>query len=116
MKLKEFTCHLCGTVDLIRGGGAKYRCNPCRVAAGGCPGRTPQEEAHVVVARAVWNGDLQPARSFPCTDCGGAAIEYDHRDYNQPLNVDPVCRACNLRRGPAANHPTRQLSRRVAKA
>jgi hypothetical protein len=36
-----------------------------------------------------------------CVDCGAQARDYDHRDYNKPLEVDPVCRRCNLRRGPA---------------
>jgi hypothetical protein len=36
-----------------------------------------------------------------CVDCGAQARDYDHRDYNKPLEVNPVCRRCNLRRGPA---------------
>ncbi len=27
-------------------------------------------------------------------------MEYEHRDYNRPLHVDPICRRCNLLRGP----------------
>lgn len=53
------------------------------------------------VAKAIRAGALQPPRSFACVDCGAQAIEYDHRDYNRPLMVDPVCRSCNLRRGQA---------------
>lgn len=37
--------------------------------------------------------------SFKCADCIGAASEYDHRDYNHPLKVVPVCHSCNIRRG-----------------
>lgn len=40
-----------------------------------------------------------------CVDCSGAAVEYDHRDYRQPLAVEPVCRSCNLKRGPAIPRP-----------
>jgi hypothetical protein len=29
---------------------------------------------------------------------------YDHRDYNQPLQVEPVCSPCNISRGPALSH------------
>lgn len=36
-----------------------------------------------------------------CVDCGAKATDFDHRDYTKPLDVEPVCRACNIRRGPA---------------
>ena len=36
-----------------------------------------------------------------CVDCGGRAKEYEHRDYGKPLDVQPVCRSCNHKRGPA---------------
>jgi hypothetical protein len=38
-------------------------------------------------------------------DCGDPAETYDHRDYTQPLLVDPVCLACNKRRGPGFPYP-----------
>jgi hypothetical protein len=57
--------------------------------------------AHFTVARAIRKGELASPRGMACADCGGGAIEYDHRDYTQPLMVEPVCRRCNLRRGPA---------------
>jgi NMD protein affecting ribosome stability and mRNA decay len=56
------------------------------------------------------NKALNQARSrglFPspktliCVDCGASAHDYDHRDYSKPLEVEPVCRACNFKRGPA---------------
>lgn len=53
------------------------------------------------VAKARRHGVLADPRTFPCADCGGAATEYDHRDYNHPLKVEPVCRGCNARRGRA---------------
>lgn len=53
------------------------------------------------IAKAIRSGHLQPPVAFPCADCGGRATEYDHRDYNEPLNVSPVCRGCNARRGKA---------------
>lgn len=37
-----------------------------------------------------------------CVDCGARAVEYDHRDYSKPLDVEPVCRKCNDARGPAS--------------
>lgn len=57
--------------------------------------------AHQAVAYAIRKGELRRPSEFPCADCGGKAVEYDHRDYNKPLEVEPVCRRCNLRRGPA---------------
>lgn len=62
---------------------------------------TPARLAHLEVARAIRRGELPRPSDFPCADCGGAAIEYDHRDYSKPLEVAPVCRRCNVRRGPA---------------
>ena len=58
---------------------------------------------HSRVASAIRSGLLKhPVRDgLRCADCGCAAVEYDHRDYNEPLQVEPVCRRCNLLRGPA---------------
>lgn len=39
--------------------------------------------------------------SIACVDCGAPACDYDHRDYNKPLEVEPVCRRCNKLRGSA---------------
>lgn len=36
-----------------------------------------------------------------CLDCGKPAAVYDHRDYNRPLEVEPVCNGCNRERGRA---------------
>lgn len=65
--------------------------------------RTPKREAHYQVARAIRLGNLKHPSCFACTDCGGASIHYDHRDYLKPLEVEPVCRKCNYKRGPALN-------------
>lgn len=60
--------------------------------------------AHRTVVKAMRNGDLPPL-GIKCVDCGGLATEWDHRDYNDPLRVDPVCRSCNCKRGEALSHP-----------
>lgn len=39
--------------------------------------------------------------SVACVDCERPAQVYDHRAYARPLDVQPVCRSCNSRRGPA---------------
>jgi hypothetical protein len=98
-------CCVCGKVELARGASHRCRCEECRTQGR----RLPTQEdrwlgnghAQMLVARAVREGQLRPARDLTCVDCGGAAIEYEHRDYNRPLDVEPICRGCNLRRGPA---------------
>ena len=60
-----------------------------------------QLRASYEVWKAVRRGDLPPAKALRCTDCGSPALEYDHRNYGKPLEVQPVCRLCNVRRGPA---------------
>lgn len=42
-----------------------------------------------------------PRPDDACVDCGKPATCYDHRYYGMPLEVDPVCVACNTNRGPA---------------
>lgn len=59
--------------------------------------------AHVAVKRAVDRGDIPPACTLTCVDCGKPAEHYDHRDYAKPLDVEPTCRTCNYRRGPGLN-------------
>ena len=57
--------------------------------------------AHQYVTTAIYNGDLPRLDgSVRCTDCNDPAAEYDHRDYKKPMEVEPVCRACNQARGP----------------
>ncbi len=53
------------------------------------------------IATAIKDGILQKPSCYLCVDCGKLAHQYDHRDYNQPLKVEPVCRSCNSARGPA---------------
>lgn len=68
----------------------------------GCPYIAAKLAAHRAVWRAVHSGAMPPAFAYFCVDCGADAHEYDHRDYNRPLDVDPVCRSCNRRRGTSA--------------
>ena len=53
------------------------------------------------VKKAVKAGFLAPVKTLFCIDCGNPAQCYEHRDYNKPLDVDPVCRSCNYHRGAA---------------
>lgn len=63
--------------------------------------RAVANPAHSRVKKAIDSGKLRPPAELTCVDCGMQAEQYDHRKYSEPLNVEPVCRKCNLRRGPA---------------
>jgi hypothetical protein len=57
--------------------------------------------AAAMVSSAIRSGALAKASQYRCTDCDAPANCYDHRDYGRPLDVEPVCRSCNSRRGSA---------------
>lgn len=65
-----------------------------------------QKHASTCMWRALTIGLLQDMRGQPCVDCGKTAVHHDHRDWRRPLDVEPVCHSCNLRRGPAAPFDT----------
>ena len=60
-----------------------------------------QRRAGGAVNSAIRKGEMPRASSLRCVDCGEPAFCYDHRDYLDPLKVEPVCRSCNALRGPA---------------
>lgn len=68
-----------------------------------------RSRASALVHRAVRKGELPSLKggAVACVDCGNPAAHYDHRDYTKPLDVQPVCRACNIRRGRA--HPYQDI-------
>jgi hypothetical protein len=97
-------------------GGFLLNCHECRKLVSmpswglaWCPEHEPHwsrrhkitKPAHVAVARAIRHGELPHPSTLKCVDCGSPAQVYDHRDYDKPLQVEPVCRGCNCRRGPA---------------
>jgi hypothetical protein len=59
-----------------------------------------RNNAVAVVSRSKKTNSLKD-EVVPCRDCGKRATQYDHRDYNKPLEVEPVCQSCNLLRGHA---------------
>ena len=77
-----------------------WRCWPCE---GGFS--AARSAAVAAVQRAIKAGALKPAKEMVCVDCEAPARDWDHRDYSKPLAVQPVCRVCNQRRGPAAHKP-----------
>lgn len=52
------------------------------------------------VYKAVRSGLLPNIKGLECIDCFKLAEVYDHRDYRKPLEVWPVCKKCNYKRGP----------------
>lgn len=99
--LSRFKCCDCGAIDLVSGGSGNHRCKPCRIEFMNSSRRATRKRAESLVSAAVKAGVFAPARVHKCVDCGEQARDYDHRDYQKPLTVEPVCRSCNLRRGPA---------------
>lgn len=68
-----------------------------------CASTVTEARAKVMsaVAKAVRLGEIPPAKTLMCVDCGKPASDYDHRRYLEPLFVVPTCRSCNLKRGTA---------------
>ena len=79
---------VCGKQDVY--------CPHCRFVA-----KMLQSSALGKVRHAVKSGKLAPVRSLKCVDCSAPATLYEHRSYDRPLDVVPVCYRCNRRRGPA---------------
>lgn len=104
--LMRATCKLCGAVEVVTGCGSNWRCSGCRRAGRyfeghGTRASLGRDRASLAVARAIREGKLPHPSGLQCVDCAADAMEYEHRDYNKPLVVVPICRSCNLRRGPA---------------
>ena len=61
-----------------------------------------QMQAAMAVSKAKKEGLLPILDgSIQCSDCSNVAAVYEHRDYSKPLDVVPVCYACNHARGRA---------------
>ncbi len=71
------------------------------------PGRVSitWRRARAYVKRAVRSGRLPNLRKVwtKCSHCPARATGYDHRDYDRPLDVAPVCHRCNAELGAGAN-------------
>lgn len=92
--VKEKVCVRCAQKYLRYGGNTRY-CHPCMLKVDRL-----RNAAHSLVACAVDFGLLRKASESACADCGGEATFYEHRDYFSPLDVVPICRSCNGKRGP----------------
>lgn len=120
MKAANFCMH-CGANT---SGRQSVMCGPCVY-----PHWRVRNEASRRLFKAVHSGIVPPAKGQKCADCGKDADRYDHRNYSQPLKVEPVCASCNTRRGPAvwgdgyrellarwvpAGHPALHVAKAVA--
>lgn len=80
----------------------RLRCEQCGRARGLFlelfSGRRAAQSATSIAIKA---GRIAHPTSLRCTDCNEWAECYDHRDYGRPLDVQPVCRSCNVMRGHA---------------
>jgi hypothetical protein len=94
--LLRFSCFHCGVVAERPKQGRPKMCEPCSDEH-----VRRQQPAMSKVAAAVRRGELPQVKTLACADCGGPARSYDHRNYAKPLVVEPVCRSCNVKRGPA---------------
>ena len=74
-----------------------WRCMPCSNRVG-----EAQKLVRRAIVKAIKDGSLKNPKDCACVDCGSVAMDYDHRSYARPLDVAPVCRSCNQRRGPAS--------------
>lgn len=102
MTQRATCCPVCsGPWDRGSWRGAARACLKCRAIV-----YKLQIHGQAAVRLAKLAGLLPEQRSCTCVDCGAQAREYDHRDYFRPLDVQPVCRRCNARRGQAVQlHP-----------
>lgn len=93
MDLRRVVCVACGG---LRTRTSRRMCDTCRNAH-----EIAVQAANKEVSRAVRKGSLPKASTQRCVDCGAQALDWEHRDYSKPLAVEPVCRSCNVKRGPA---------------
>jgi hypothetical protein len=60
-----------------------------------------KQAAAAALGTALRHGLVRPYHGAACVDCGAPAQCLEHRDYTQPLAVEPCCRSCNMKRPPA---------------
>lgn len=95
---RSILCRDCGEEYLGNVRDWRQRCRPC---SGEYLGQMTQAIGAVNAAKSQGLLPRLRGSGIACVDCGKPAHDYDHRDYRKPLEVVPVCRSCNLKRGPA---------------
>lgn len=99
-RFSDKPCAICGSPVLI--GRMRSHSGYCSYTCAVSVQRARSKGA-TLVAKAVLSGELTRPDQLTCVDCGRPATSYDHRRYLRPLDVEPVCRSCNYKRGPAAD-------------
>jgi hypothetical protein len=92
---RRFSCVRCRKMAaVIKTHGRRQYCDECRQIV-------PREAAAAIarVHTAIRRGQLPAISSCTCVDCGKQAEIYEHRRYADALEVEPVCRSCNGKRG-----------------
>ena len=99
---KQRKCLVC-EVDISNSHGNTIYCFSCAGRQWSDKPKTPKYASHKIVWYAVMGGILPKPETLNCVDCGRKAEHWEHRDYLKPLDVDPVCTRCNIKRGPGEN-------------
>lgn len=97
---RTYSCRRCSASFKGFPIGRHWYCDPCRFLS-----YEAARWAKIWVVRAMRTGVLMHASQHRCVDCGEWATGWEHRDYGQPLAVDPTCSSCNFKRGPAKFGP-----------
>jgi hypothetical protein len=96
--MRRITCAHCQTTFEREAVGSNrviycHRCSRLQQAA--------RLKAAKAINQALRDGKVKCAKGQRCVDCDAPAHSLDHRNYLTPLDVQPVCRSCNWKRGPA---------------
>lgn len=91
--------HVCAVCEILMNNlnNNSLYCEPCRSWV-----HRSRMKSSGLLRKGLKEGKINPTlEDTKCVDCGKTATDYDHRDYNRPLKVVPVCRSCNYKRGGA---------------
>jgi hypothetical protein len=92
----DFACIRCGCQTTRHHTARSRMCESCMWEH-----RQEARRATADVTNEIKRGHMKRATEHACVDCGATARDWDHRDYTKPLEVEPVCKPCNTRRGTA---------------
>lgn len=93
---RKYICRCCAGEFEAFPMGRHWYCDDCGHAL-----YAAQRVAKNWIALAIRSGVLMRADAFRCVDCDQWATDWEHRDYDKPLAVEPTCASCNFLRGPA---------------
>src|SRR4051812_32736798 len=85
------TCAGCLKEFVPGRGGPTFYCVSCKSQT-----ITRRSSIQSMVKTAIRRGQLAPLNpDTKCVDCGEPAKGYEHRDWQKPLEVVPICTSCN---------------------